>query len=151
MLYSATNFIRFSRKIDIFVEKFLWIFKVLFTKSTLKQGLERQFQHIMTKNKKHGIAVLFCVRYQLGLPPPNPDQRTFCKKSFGISKTFAKVKWCFRWEILLPTFLIRKVGRCEVLWHTFLRKKGVGQIIDATFLLYSVGDMPYLLWKRLLK
>ena len=109
MLYSATNFIRFSRKIDIFVEKFLRIFKVLFTKSTLKQGLERQFQHIMTKNKKHGIAVLFCVRYQLGLPPWDPDQRTFCKKSFGISKTFAKIKWCFR---------------CEVLWLTFLRKKG---------------------------
>jgi len=32
----------------VFVRKFLWIFKGLFTKSPLKQGLERQFQHIMT-------------------------------------------------------------------------------------------------------
>ena len=126
MLYSATNFIRFSRKIDIFVEKFWRIFKVLFTKSTLKQGLERQFQHIMTKNKKRGEIRVFLCALSVGASAPNPDQRTFCKKSFGISKTFAKVKWCFRWEILLPTFLIRKVGRCEVLWHTFLRKKGVG-------------------------
>ena len=135
MLYSATNFIRFSRKIDIFGRKFLKIFKGLFTKSTLKQGLERQFQHIMTKNKKRGEIRVFLCALSVGASAPNPDQRTFCKKSFGISKTFAKVKWCFRWEILLPTFLIRKVG----------------QIIDATFLLYSVGDMPYLLWKRLLK
>ena len=135
MLYSATNFIRFSRKIDIFGRKFLKIFKGLFTKSTLKQGLERQFQHIMTKNKKRGEIRVFLCALSVGASAPNPDQRTFCKKSFGISKTFAKVKWCFRWEILLPTFLIRKVG----------------QIIDETFLLYSVGDMPYLLWKRLLK
>ena len=135
MLYSATNFIRFSRKIDIFVEKFLRIFKVLFTKSTLKQGLERQFQHIMTKNKKHGNAVLFCVHLMLGLPPQTQTQETFREKFLGTSKAFAKINLCVRWEILLPTFLIRKVG----------------QIIDETFLLYSVGDMPYLLWKRLLK
>ena len=103
------NFTRFSRKNEIFGRKFLRIFKALFTKSTLKQGSLTQFQHILTKNKKHGVAVLFCVRYQLGRPPQTPDQRTFCKKSFGISKTFTKIKWCFR---------------CEVLWLTFLRKKG---------------------------
>ena len=59
----------------------------------------------------------------LGLPPQTRTQRTFYKKSFGISKTFAKVKWCFRWEILLPTFLIRKVGRCEVLCTPFSERK----------------------------
>ncbi len=110
MLYSATNFIRFSRKIDIFGRKFLKIFKGLFTKSTLKQGLERQFQHILTKNKKHGNAVLFCVHLMLGHPPQTPDQRTFCKKSFGISKTFTKINLCVRCEVLWLAFLSRKVS-----------------------------------------
>ena len=71
----------------------------------------------------------------LGLPPQTRTQETFREKFLGTSKAFAKIKWCNLWEILWLTFLIRKVS----------------QIIDATFLLYSVGDMPYLLWKRLLK
>jgi len=41
---------------------------------------------------------------------PNPDQRAFWKKSFGNPKTFAEMNGYIR---------------CEVLWHTFLRKKGV--------------------------
>ena len=63
------------------------------------------------KIKKHGIAVLFCmVVISWGYPPQTRTQRTFREKSFGISKALAKVNWCIR---------------CKVLWHTFLRKKGV--------------------------
>ena len=57
-----------------------------------------------------------------GLPAPNPDTRNFSRKvSYEYSKASPKIKWCVRWEILLHTFLIRKV--CSL--HTFLRKKGV--------------------------
>ena len=52
----------------------------------------------------------FCVRYQLGLSAPNPDTRDFSGKVPWNLKNFAKIKWRNRREILLPTFLIRKVG-----------------------------------------
>ena len=45
-----------------------------------------------------------------GYPPQTRTQSTFREKSFGISKAFAKIKWCVRWEILWLTFLIRKVS-----------------------------------------
>ena len=55
--------------------------------------------------------MLFCTHYQSGLPPPNPDARNFSRKvSCESSKASPKIKWCVRWEILLHTFLIRKVG-----------------------------------------
>ena len=61
--------------------------------------------------KKHGDAVLFFVSIECwGFRRETRTQRTFREKSFGISKAFAKVKWYVRREILLPTFLIRKVG-----------------------------------------
>ena len=44
----------------------------------------------------------------VGASAPNPDQRTFFKKSFGISKTFVKIKWCVLREVLLPTFSFKK-------------------------------------------
>jgi len=40
------------------------------------------------------------VEVNVGASAPNPDQRTFCKKSFGISKTFAKIKWCVCAKVL---------------------------------------------------
>ena len=78
-----------QNKVVYFDVKFLRIFKVLFTKSTLKQGLERQFQYI-TIIKKHGVAVLFLWALSVGASAPNPDQRTFREKSFGISKASLK-------------------------------------------------------------
>jgi len=70
----------------------LRIFKGLFSKSPLKQGLELPFQHI-TKNKKHGIAVLFCVSIMSwGCPPQTRTQETFREKFLGTSKAFAKIK-----------------------------------------------------------
>ena len=88
--------------------KFLRIFKELFQKF-LKARFGTQFQHI-TKNKKRGFLRVFCVHYQLGLSAPNPDTRNFSRKVSWNFKSFTKIKWCIR---------------CEVLWHTFLRKKGV--------------------------
>ena len=41
-----------------------------------------------------------CVEVNVGASAPNPNQRTFCKKSFGISKTFAKIKWCVCAKVL---------------------------------------------------
>ncbi len=60
--------------------------------------------------KKHGIAVLFCVRYKLGLSAPNPDTRNFSRKVSWNFKSFAKITTDILREILWPTFLIRKVG-----------------------------------------
>ena len=60
--------------------------------------------------KKHGIAVLFFVRYKLGLSAPNPDTKDFSRKVLWNLKSFAKINPNVRWEILWPTFLIRKVG-----------------------------------------
>ena len=69
----------------------------------------------------------FCA-LSVGASAPNPDTRNFSRKvswnfkSFRQSevlflsevlwnfKSFAEVKWYVRWEILLPTFLTRKVG-----------------------------------------
>ena len=85
------------------------IFKGLFTKKPLKARFGTQFQHI-TIIKKHGNAVLFCKRYQFGLSASNPDTRDFSGKVPWNLKNFAKIKWRNRREILLPTFLIRKVG-----------------------------------------
>ena len=59
--------------------------------------------------KKREKIRVFCVRYRLGLPAPNSDQRTFREKSFGVSKAFTQIKWCFQWEVLWRTFLSRKV------------------------------------------
>ena len=62
------------------------------------------------KIKKHGIAVLFVCIECWGYPPQTPDTRNFSGKVSWNFKSFAKIKWCVRQEILLPTFLIRKVG-----------------------------------------
>ncbi len=99
-----------QNKVVWLMRKFLRIFKGLFVKSPLKQGLERQFQHTM-KNKKHGDAVFFCEHCQSGLSAPNPDTRNFSGKVSWNFKSFAKIKWCGRCEVLWLTFLSRKVRR----------------------------------------
>ena len=53
----------------------------------------------------------FRVRYKLGHPPQTPTQETFREKFLGISKAFAKIKWCSRCEVLWLTFLTRKVSQ----------------------------------------
>ena len=45
----------------------------------------------------------------VGASAPNPDARDFSRKVPWNFKSFAKIKWCSWWEILLFTFLIRKV------------------------------------------
>ena len=52
------------------------------------------------------------VRYlslNVGASAPNPDTKDFSGKVSCNFKSFAKIKWCGLWEILLLTFLIRKV------------------------------------------
>ena len=49
-------------------------------------------------------------RYRLGLPPWDPDTKDFSGKVLWNPKSFTKIKWYFR---------------CEVLLYPFLRKKGV--------------------------
>ena len=79
---------------------------------SFKKGKKRrfgtQFQHIMT-NKKHGGAVFFCA-LSVGASAPNPDTRNFSGKVSWNFKSFCQNKvMCLR-EILLLTFLIRKVS-----------------------------------------
>ena len=48
---------------------------------------------IKSESAKRAFA-FFEVR-NVGAFAPNPNQGTFCKKSLGTSKTFAKTEWCF--------------------------------------------------------
>ena len=85
-------------------------FQGAFFKKPLEAKFGTQFQHILIKEKR-GFLRVFYMYLILGLPPPNPDTRNFSRKvSCESSKASPKIKWCVRWEILLPTFLIRKVG-----------------------------------------
>ena len=68
--------------------KVLRIFKGLFQKS-LKARSPHGSSNNYDKIKKHGIAVLFVCIECWGVAP-NPDQRTFCEKSFGNPKAFAQ-------------------------------------------------------------
>ena len=70
-------------------------------------------------NKKHGDAVLFCVHRMLWLSAPNPDARNFSRKVSWNFKSFAKMKWCIRCEVLLPTFL-RKKSRSDYVVVPFI-------------------------------
>ena len=73
------------------VAKVLRIFKALLGEH-LKARFGTQFQPFTTI-KKHGIAVLFVLRYQLGLLPWDPDIRNFSRKvSYEFSKAFVKTK-----------------------------------------------------------
>ncbi len=44
----------------------------------------------------------------MGLSTPNPDTKDFSGKVLWNLKSFAKVKWCIRCEVLLSTFLRKK-------------------------------------------
>ena len=99
-------------------------FQGAFFKKPLEAKFGTQFQHILIKEKR-GFLRVFYMYLILGLPPPNPDTRNFSRKVSWNFKSFVKTKWCVRWEILLPTFLIRKVGSLAHL----SRKKGVFAII----------------------
>ena len=97
-----------QNKVVYFGAKVLRIFKGLFQKP-LEARLGTQFQLLM-KNKKRGFSAFFGVYYQLWLSAPNPDTRDFSRKVPWNLKSLAR---------------INLYVRCEVLWLTFLRKKGV--------------------------
>ena len=65
--------------------KFLRIFKGLFTKSLLKQGPSRQFQ-LLTKNKKHGVAVFFVCIECWGFCPKLRHKKLFVKSFLELQK-----------------------------------------------------------------
>ena len=48
------------------------------------------------------------MHYKLGLSAPNPDTKDFSGKVLWNLKSFAKINWCSRGEVLLPTFLRKK-------------------------------------------
>ena len=89
--------------------KVLRIFKGLFQKP-LKAEVWNGSSNIFLQLKKHGDAVLFACALNVGASAPNPDTRNFSGKVSWNFKSFVKIKCCFLREILLPTFLIRKVG-----------------------------------------
>ena len=75
------NFKSFAQnEVAYSVRKFLRIFKGLFTKSLLKQGLERS-SNILRQYKKHGNAVLFCA-LNIGAVRPKPGRKKLFEKSF---------------------------------------------------------------------
>ena len=91
-----------------FIESFCGFSKEFF-KSPLKQGPLTQFQHIMIKIKSTATPCFFVSVECWGYPPQAPDTKDFSGKVLWNLKSFARMEWCSRWEILLLTFLIRKV------------------------------------------
>jgi len=73
------------------VQKFLGIFKGLFSKSLLKQGLERS-SNIFLQYKKRGVTRVFLCALSVGASAPNPDTRNFSRKVSWNFKSFAKIK-----------------------------------------------------------
>ena len=65
-----------------------------------------------------------------GYPPQAPDTKDFSGKVLWNLKSFARMEWCSRWEILLLTFLIRKVreGGLERSSNYWRKKKKRGEI-----------------------
>ena len=94
VVQSAGSFCGFSRG---FLQKAPW--------SKVWNGSSNIFWQI----KKRGFLRVFCKRWMLRLSAPNLDAKDFSWKVLWNLKSFAKMKWYSRWEILLPTFLIRKV------------------------------------------
>ncbi len=47
---------------------------------------------MMTKKKKHGIAVLFVCALSVGASAPNPDTKDFSRKVLWNLKSFVKMK-----------------------------------------------------------
>ena len=106
-------------------------------------GRQRESKKINTRdNKKSTAKPCFLCALSVGASAPNPDTKDFSRKVLWNLKSFTKIKWCSRCEVLWHTFLRKKgveksfgiskvfatmkwCSRCEVLWHTFLRKKGV--------------------------
>ena len=95
------------------------IFNVLFRGSTLKQGLERS-SNILRKIKSTAMPCFLCV-LSVGASAPNLDTKDFSRKVLWNLKSFAKKVVFFEQSslahlspkercVLLPTFLIRKVG-----------------------------------------
>ena len=100
--------IRLHPNVIVLGTKVLRIFKELFQK-LLKAEVRNGSSDIFLQIKKHGNAVLFvCIGCWGFRPKPGP--KDFLQKVLWKLKNFAKIKWYVR---------------CEVLWHTFLRKKGV--------------------------
>ena len=64
-------------------------------------------------------------RYWLGLSTPNPDTKDFSRKVLWNLKSFAKVKWCVRCEVLIPTFLRKKGALSVGAIHPKPRHKGL--------------------------
>ena len=65
--------------------------------------------HEVPGNYSRKVAV-GALKFSLYIYPfaPNPDTRNFSGKVSWNFKSFAKIKWCVRGEVLLPTFLRKK-------------------------------------------
>ena len=77
----------FAKQIDVFGVKFLRIFKGLFTKSPLKQGLERS-SNILRQIKKRGIAAFFVGVIGWGVCPKPRHKGLFVKSPLEPQKLY---------------------------------------------------------------
>ncbi len=93
---------------DVFGRKFLRIFKVLFTKSSLKRRFGTAVPTYFDKLKSTALPCFLCA-LSVGASAPNPDTKDFSGKVLWNLKSFAKLNWCFLSGVLWLIFLIRKV------------------------------------------
>ena len=76
------------------VQKFLGIFKGIFTKIPLKRRFGTAVPTFYDKIKSTAPPCFLRMRWMLGLSAPNPDTRNFSGKVSWNFKSFAKMKWC---------------------------------------------------------
>ena len=74
-------------------EKYGADFQGAFRGSHLKRRLGTAVPTVYDNIKSTALPCFLRERYQLGRLPQTLTQRTFCEKSFGISKACAKMKW----------------------------------------------------------
>ena len=92
-----------------FIESFGGFSRGFLWGSPLKQGPLTAVPTYFDKLKSTASPCFFVCIMSWGCPPQTRTQETFQRKVSWNFKSFAKINWCIRWEILLLTFLIRKV------------------------------------------
>ena len=123
-----------------FIESFCGFSRGFLWESPLKQGPLTAVPTYFDKLKSTATPCFFVCIMSWGCPPQTRTQETFQRKVSWNFKSFAKINWCSRWEILLLTFLIRKVreGGLERSSNYWRKKKKRG-FLRVFYMHYQLG------------
>ena len=132
-----------------FIESFCGFSRGFLWGSLLKQSPLTAVPTYFDKLKNAALPRFFVCIISWGYPPQAPDTKDFSGKVLWNLKSFARMEWCSRWEILLLTFLIRKVreGGLERS-SNFLRRIKKTRQCRVFCVYYQLGLSPQTLTQR---